>query len=119
MRLLGWLRSFWGWLKANPLALAAAIGAAVGAWLVWRSNQNRVRSLEDALQVQVERRKIAAAEERARVLTQQADGQEEAVIEIKREIAESKRRVAEIEAGKLLHGKTDDEIADLFTKAGF
>lgn len=113
------LKAFGAWLVDHPVALAGALGAALGAFLVYRSNKNRVRTLEDALEVEAARRRIAGNEAKTKVLLESADAKGAEVVQLKREIADSKRRAVEIEAGESTKGKSDDEIAAMFTKAGF
>ena len=107
------------WFQKNPGALFALLGAAVGAFFVYRSSKNRIAALEDALEVEANRRKVAKLEAQAETLEKQAEAKEPEVKRLKAEIATSKRKVAEIEAGEKLEGLTDEEIAERFTNAGF
>jgi len=109
----------WLWLKKNPLALVAALSSALGAFLVYRSTKNKVASLEDALEVEAGRRRIAGREAEAKLLRRQAEEKEPEIQKAEKKIAESKRRVMEIEQGQPLEDKSDAEIAKAFTDAGF
>ena len=85
---------------------------------MWKSARNAVGSLDDAVQVRAAARQIAAKEARAAALDEQADGKSEQVKALRREVAASKRRVMEIHDAEPLDDKSDDEVADLFTRAG-
>ena len=106
------------WLRDNPVALAAMVGSVLGAWFMWKRSSNKIASLEDAVQVQAARVKIAKHTAKAEVLEASAEDTEEEVQVLKAEIAKSKKRVAEIHEGESMEGKTDDEIAALFSDAG-
>lgn len=123
---LGLLRTIWGciktsgvWLWRNPLVLVGMIGAAIGAWWVYQSSRNKIADLEDALEVQAIRKRVAKKEARAELLQKQADEVEPEVEQLKKEVADSKRRVMQIEKQEDLEGMDDDEIANAFTEAGF
>ena len=107
------------WFRDNPGALFALLGAAVGAFLVYRSNKNRIAELEDALEVEANRRKVSKLEATASTLEKSAEAKEPEIKKLKGSIAKSKRKVAEIEAGGPLDELTDDEIAERFSNAGF
>lgn len=106
------------WLKENPLALASMLGAVVGAFFMWKSNKNKIASLEEAVEVQAHKRKIAVKTTEAKMLEERADSREPEVKELKKEIAKSKRRVVELSEAKDLGEKSDEEVADLFTNSG-
>jgi hypothetical protein len=122
MSVLRWiwtaLKRAWGWLLDNPVALAALAGGIVGAWFMWKRSTNKIASLEDAVAIGATKRKIAKHEARAEVLERAADAKEPEVVELKKNIAESKRRVLEINEGKRLERLTDDEVAKLFSESG-
>jgi hypothetical protein len=109
----------WDWLLKHPIAIASALAAAAGAYLVWRSNKNKIATLEDAVAVQGTKTKIAKKETEAKILAERGELELTKAIELETEIAESKRRVVEINEGKKLEDKSDDEIAELFNKSGF
>jgi hypothetical protein len=111
-------KAVWRWLLDNPVALASAIGGLVGAYLMWKSRQNRVSELEDAILVQASRTKIAKAEATAELLEKQSDGLEPRVVELKKQIVESKRRVLEIHDGASVQELSDEDIAKRFSEAG-
>ncbi len=121
MKVLNWiwsaLKKAGRWLLDNPIAIAGAVGAAVGAWFMWKSNQNKIASLEDAAAVAALKRKIAADEAKAEILEKKADAAEPEVTALKNEIAASKRRVVEIHEGEKLENKSDEEIADIFSRS--
>lgn len=106
------------WLRDNPVALAAMVGSVLGAWFMWKRSTNKIASLEDAVQVQAAKVAIAKHTARAEVLEASAEDTEIEVKVLKTEIAKSKKRVAEIHEGESMEGKSDDEIAALFTDAG-
>lgn len=121
-----WLRlardglvDFAKWLWSHPVALAGAVGAIVGAVLMVRSKKNQVATLKDALEVQRIQATVARDEAQAELLTEQADVHAEEVKALQSQIAASKRRAAELAHGTDLRGKSDAEIAKLFTDAGF
>lgn len=113
-----WFSAVWSWLKENPLALAAMLGAVLGAWFMWKSTKNKVKSLEEAVEVQANKRKIAAKEAEARFLEEKADAAEPRVEILKTEIAASKRRVIELANEPSVEDMDDDEVAELFSNSG-
>ena len=113
-----WFSGIWNWLKENPLALAGMVGAVVGAWFMWKSTKNRVKTLEEAVEVQANKRKIAAKEAEARALEEKADAAEPRVKALKTEIAASKRRVIELANEPSVEGMDDEEVAELFSRSG-
>jgi hypothetical protein len=122
---LAWLARAWGaivaaakWLWAHPVALAGAVGTLVGAVLMVRSKKNQIGRLSDALEVQRIKTQVAHDEAKAEVLTERADEHAEEVAALRVQITDSKRRAAELAHAKPLEGKTDDEIAKLFSDAG-
>lgn len=122
-----WLATAWAavqrfgaWLWAHPAALAGALGAIVGAVLMVRSKKNQVSTLKDALEVQKIKASVARDEATAELLTEQADVHADEVKALQLQIAQSKRRAVELASAKPLdQSATDDEIAKLFTDAGF
>lgn len=118
LKVWGWIKAAGRWLLDNPLAIAGMVGAVIGAWFMWKRSSNKIASLEDAVAVKATMVKVAKAEGRASALDDQADEVAEEREELKRSIAESKRRVAEIHEGKRLEGMSDDDVAELFTQAG-
>ena len=123
VKALAWLwsgiRAIGLWLWRNPLVLVGMLGAAVGAWWMYQSSRNKIGDLEDALEVQAIRKRVAKKEARAELLQEQADEVEPEVEKLKQEVADSKRRVMQIEKQEDLEGMDDDEIASAFTEAGF
>jgi len=114
----GWARAVWKWLLDNPIALAASIGGVVGAYLMWKSQTNKIARLEDAAEVQAHRARIAAAETRAEMLVGQAEVMEPEVNRLKAEIAKSKRRVVELHDGVDITEMSDEDIARRFADSG-
>lgn len=118
----GWLKRVvvWSfeWLRDNPLALMTMVGAVVGAWFMWKRSSNKIASLEDAVQVQAVKVTIAKKVAKAEYLEASADDRAAEVVVLKREIAASQKRVVEIHEGEPLEGKSDAEIAALFTDVG-
>ncbi len=106
------------WLRDNPLALAAMVGAVFGAWFMWKRSSNKIASLEDAVAVSATKVTIAKKMARAEALEARADDTAEEVQELKRAVAASERRVVEIHEGERLEGMSDEQIAQLFTEAG-
>jgi hypothetical protein len=122
---LAWLSRAWGvivaaakWLWSHPVALAGAVGTVVGAVLMVRSKKNQIDRLSDALEVQRIRANVAGNEAKAEALTAQADHSAQEVAAIRTDIAASKRRAAELAHATNLEGKTDAEVAKLFSDAG-
>lgn len=109
----------WKWVKDHPWALLVAFASVLGALALWKSSGNKVASLNDAIQVRAAAREIAAKEGRADLLAEQADARGSDVSALHREVAASKRRVMEIHAAEPLDGRSDAEVAALFTEAGF
>jgi hypothetical protein len=122
---IAWLTRAWGaivaaakWLWAHPAALAAAAGTLLGALVVLRSKRNQVENLKDAIEVQRIRTSVARDEAKVEVLTQNADEHAGKVAELQIQIADSKRRAAELAHATSLEGRTDDEVAKMFSDAG-
>jgi hypothetical protein len=78
-----------------------------------------VSSFDDAVYVRATTREIARKEADARVLEARADVKAEQVAALRREIAASKKRVMEIHNAQPLDDKSNDDIARMFTAAGF
>ena len=114
-----WYKRLWQWIKDHPWAILVALGSVLGALLLWKSAGNAVGSLDDAVQVRAAAREIAAKEARAATLEGQADAKAEDVEALRREVAASKRRVMEIHNAEPLDDKSDADVADLFSAAGF
>lgn len=112
------LKRAWQWLLDNPVALAGLIGTAVGAFFMWKSQQNKIKTLADAVEVQAQRKRIVAAEARAKVLEEQADAREPEVTELRQEIQESQKRVVELHDGVDVTEMSDEEIARRFADSG-
>jgi len=117
-KLWSYLKAAWRWVLDNPVAVAATLGAVLGAWFMWKSKRNQVSSLEDALEVQTTLRKVAKDEAKAKLLVQQAEAAEPEVEALKERIKANKVKVAEIRAGESMEGKDDDEVARMLSDAG-
>lgn len=116
--MIGWIRKALVWLWSHPAALVGAIGAFIGAFLMWRSDRNKVATLKDALTVQKAKNDIAKAEAQAELLEGQAGAAEPRVQELKKQIAESQRKVVVIAEGPHTKDLSDEEVADLFSRTG-
>lgn len=117
--LWGWIKRLGRWIRDNPIALAGVIGAAIGGFLMWKRYKGKVATLEDAVAIQATKRKIAKHETRAKMLEASADAREPEATALKKQIAESKRRVVEIQHGPAATASMNDEqIAKLFTDSG-
>ncbi len=117
--LLNAFRVAWGWLRKNPVALASAISAAIGAWLVFRSRTRRVDSLESALEIKAHTRKIAQHETKAAVLMSAAEHRSREIRALRVEIARGKRRVVEIHNERPIPELSDVDVAAAFTRLGY
>lgn len=122
---VAWLSRAWGvivaaakWLWSHPVALAGAVGMLVGAVFMLRSKRTQIGSLKDAVEVQRIRANVARNVAKAEALTERADASAQEAEALRSEIAASKRRAAELAHATNLEGKTDDEIAKLFSDAG-
>ncbi len=114
-----WHRRLWQWIKDHPWAILVALGSVLGAVVLWKLGRNDIGTLDDAVQVRAAVREIAAKKARAAALEEQADAKAEDITALRREIRASRRRVMEIHDAEPLDGKSDDEVAALFTLAGF
>lgn len=103
------LKKYLGW----PVAL---VGVFLGARAIIRSQNNRIANLKDALTVEQERRKIAAAEERVKMKTEQAISKGLEVDAAVAKAREGKRRVVAIESNAPTEHMNDEEIARQFSK---
>jgi hypothetical protein len=122
---VAWLTRAWSavvaagkWLWSHPVALAGLAGALVGAALMVRSKKNQIGRMSDALEVQRIRADVARTEAKADALTEKADASAQEVETLRAQITASKRRAAELAHATNLEGKSDDEIAKLFSDAG-
>lgn len=106
------------WLWSRPVILAGFVGALFGAFFVVRSKRNQINNLKDAVEAQRIKAGVAKKEARAEALEAKAGASESEVRELKQDIASSKKRVAELAHGADLEGKTDEEIAKLFSDSG-
>ncbi|MGW8177449.1 MAG: hypothetical protein ACWGQW_01415 [bacterium] len=113
------LKAIWAWIKKYPWAVIVAVAGVLGAIALLLSRSNQVSSLDDAVQVRAAAREIARKEARAQALEEQGDAKLSEVIALRQEINASKKRVMEIHNAESLDGKSDDDIARLFTAAGF
>jgi Flp pilus assembly protein TadB len=100
------------------VALAAAAGGVVGAYFMWKSRENQVASLEDAVAIQATKTKIAKAQAEAELLEQQSDALDPRVVELKKVITDSKRRVLELNKDAALNELSDADIARRFSESG-
>jgi cell division protein FtsX len=112
------LKAAWKWLLDNPIAVAATLGAVLGAYLMWKSRKNKIASLEDAVEVQTTLRKVAKDEARAKLLAEQADAVQPEAEALRAQIQLRKLKIAEIRTGESMEGKSDEEIARMLTDAG-
>ena len=117
-RIWSWLKAAWRWLLDNPIAVAATLGAVIGAYLMWKSKKNQVASLEDAVEVQTTLRRVAKDEARAKLFVEQADAVQPEAEAVQYRIRVHKRKIAEIRTGETMEGKSDEEIARVLTGAG-
>lgn len=106
------------WLWAHPAAIAAAIGTLVGAVFMVRSKKNQIGHLSDALEVQKIKNLVVRDEAKVEMLSARADEHAEEVAQLHNQIVASKRRAAELAHATSLEGKSDDEVAKLFSDAG-
>jgi hypothetical protein len=106
----------WNWIKKYAGWPFALVGIFLGARAIIRSQSNRISGLKDALTVEQERRKIAAAEERVKLKTEQAISKGLEVDAAVVKMREAKRRVVEIESKKPTENMTDEQIAQEFSK---
>lgn len=113
-----WIKKAGAWLWSHPAAIVAAVSAFIGAFLMYRSDKNKVASMKDALIVQKAKTDIAAATAQAELLEKQAGASEPRVQELKQQITESQRKVVEITEGPHTKGMSDEEVADLFGRSG-
>lgn len=113
------VRRFCAWLWSHPAALAAGVGALVGAVVMVRAKSNQISTLKDALEVQRIKASVSHDEAQADVLTAQADVHADEVAALRQQITTSKRRAVELASAKPLpDGASDEEIAKLFSDAG-
>jgi len=117
-RIWKWLKAAWAWILDNPVAVAATLGAVLGAYLMWKSKKNQVASLEDAVEVQTTLRKVAKDEARAKLLAEQAEAADPEIKAVEERIQSHKRKIAEIRTGESLEGKPDEEVARILSDSG-
>lgn len=117
----GKAKKVWDWIKNNPWALLVALSGVFGAYLIFKSKNNKIASLTDAVVVQTTMGDIKANEAKANTIRKQADVKDEEVADIDSRIAKSKRRVVEIhEGGRTdVEAMSDDEVAKLFSDSDF
>ncbi len=118
LKVWGWIKAGARWLWKTPLALGALLGIVFGAFFMWRSSKNKIKSLKDAVAVEGMMNKVAKDEARAEVLKASADVKDEEVKVLEGSIAASKRRIAEIHEDESLEDKSDEEIARIFSDSG-
>ena len=112
------LRAAWKWLKDNPWAIIVALLSVFSAYFLLKRKDNQIADLKDAVAVENTRKVIAANEAKAEVIKANADAKDEDIKKLDKEIAASKRRVMEIHKGESLEGKSDADIAALFSDSG-
>jgi peptidoglycan hydrolase CwlO-like protein len=103
------------WLRANPWAIITALVGVFSAYLLYKSKDNKISSLEDALVVSNTTKNVKALNARAAEILKNADEKTAEIQEIDKKLAESKRRVLELHEGGSLEDMNDEEIARLFS----
>jgi len=114
-----WIKSAAKWIWSKPVILASIIGAIVGGFFIYKSNKNKIDSLKDAVEVHKAKSKIAKNTAKVESLEARANEKAKKAVELKKEIAASKRRVVEISEKKNVEGMNDNEVAKLFSDSGF
>lgn len=115
----GIIKNIGKWLRNNPWAIITALGGVFSAYLIVKSKNNSISTLQDAVAVQATLKQISVDKTKAEVLKQQADTKDPEIKELEAKIAASKRRVVEIHAGKPLSKEaSDDEVARMFSDSG-
>jgi hypothetical protein len=113
------VKLIWNWIKTHPWAIIVALVSSIGAFFLWKASSNEVASLDDAIQIRAATREIARKEMQAQMLESMGDSKKEEVDNLRQKITASKKRVMEIHNDAPLDDKSDDDIARLFTLAGF
>ncbi len=113
------LKVIWKWLKKYPWAFIVVFGSATGALFLLASKANQISSFDDAVQVRAAAREIVRKEARVKELLGQENVNIVEMVALKSEIAASKKRIMEIYNATSLENESDDDIARLFTAAGF
>ena len=111
------MKAAWIWVKGHVEALLAGAVLLLGAYLLWRRNQDRVASLGAALEVERARREVARLEERRDNALARANAREADLHLLDAAITQNKRAVvqAHTEAAHM----TPTEVTDAFTRLGY
>jgi len=108
------LKRAWAWIKDHTIVLLAALISGFSAWLIYRSQRNKIETLEEALALQSIKMAAKAGERAAVLLEASSDSKEKAVSDLKKEISDSKRRALKVEVPNI-ESKSDDEVAKIFS----
>ncbi len=118
--MLAQLKLLWTWLVHNPMKVLAGVFSFVLGVALWRlRTENKSATMSDVLTERKLTKAVAEKEAMAVDLISQGDDKHEEVERLRQEVAASKRRVVEIRKGVSTEGKSDEEVAELFTGAGF
>jgi hypothetical protein len=113
-----WYQKTWAWIKKWWAALVGGAAVILGVLFVLLRRGGGGLPIGDVLKLQRETREIARKEGRAAELVRAADGREAEADTLRREVAESKRRVLEVQHGPVIKEMDDDQVADLFRRSG-
>jgi len=115
MKFLYWLWKLpWGWFLG--------IGTLIGAFYIWRSKRNEVATLQNAIEVQKLRERIARDGALVAELMQNANAHADVIDLFQKDIRASQERAVELgsrAALDKLRTMTDDEVSAAFTSLGF
>ncbi|MGD9749361.1 MAG: hypothetical protein AB7W59_00035 [Acidimicrobiia bacterium] len=115
---MSWLKRAWEWIKKHAVASALGIGAILGTLAFLLARRGSGMPIGDVLKLRREAQEIARKEARAEELVKAADGRGAEAEALRAEVAESKRRVLEIQHGPVVQEMDDEAVADLFRRSG-
>lgn len=108
----------WLWVKAHIVQLVIGVGALFFTALAIASRKPKELPVGKQAKLREALQEIAAKEGAAEQLEASAAAKQEDVDAAIAEVAESRRRVMEIQTGETLEGKSDEEVARMFADSG-
>lgn len=106
------LRKGWAWIVDHAAALLGGLVVIVSAIWMWRSKQNEVNRLRDAIQVKDAERKVAVATTKKQAAIDRMDVLAVEATQQHAKLREHKKRIVEIRTREPIVQELSDEDLD-------